>query len=299
MCSAEAAPVAVAAEALEALDQLLVHALETGDLSQLSLLGYGEISCVLAVDATRAAKPLPPFRDASAVDRYRRTFHAYLEGLAQRGIPPLPSELHVVERPGGQPVVWCVQPRLSGDALLPNVLRRRPEAEGGALFEELLDRLHGAVDGAFGVDGQLSNWALMDGELRYLDVTTPMMRDADGTEVLDTSLFLASLPALLRPAVRRFALRSILDKYYDPRGVVLDVLGNLLKERLDLLLPPFLEQANRRTAAPITVTEVRRYYAADARLWSLMQRLRRMDRHWQTRVRRRPYPFLLPGPIER
>jgi hypothetical protein len=297
MCSAEAAPVAV--EALEALDQLLVHALETGDVSQLSLLGYGEISCVLAVDATRAAKPLPPFRDAAAVERYRRTFRAYLEGLTQRGIPPLPSTLHVVERPGGLPVVWCVQPRLSGEALLPNVLRLRPEAEGGALFEEVVDRLHGAVDGTFGVDGQLSNWALMDGELRYLDVTTPMMRDATGAEMLDTSLFLASLPALLRPAVRRFALRSILDKYYDPRGVLLDLLGNLLKERLDPLLPPFLEQANRRVTAPITVTEVRRYYAADARLWSLMQRLRRIDRQWQTRVRRRPYPFLLPGPIER
>jgi hypothetical protein len=297
MCSAEAAPVAV--EALEALDQLLVHALETGDVSQLSLLGYGEISCVLAVDATRAAKPLPPFRDAAAVERYRRTFRAYLEGLTQRGIPPLPSTLHVVERPGGLPVVWCVQPRLSGEALLPNVLRLRPEAEGGALFEEVVDRLHGAVDGTFGVDGQLSNWALMDGELRYLDVTTPMMRDATGAEMLDTSLFLASLPALLRPAVRRFALRSILDKYYDPRGVLLDLLGNLLKERLDPLLPPFLEQANRRVTAPITVTEVRRYYAADARLWSLMQRLRRIDRQWQTRVRRRPYPFLLPGRIER
>jgi hypothetical protein len=297
MCSAEAAPVAL--EALEALDQLLVHALETGDVSQLSLLGYGEISCVLAVDATRAAKPLPPFRDAAAVERYRRTFHAYLGGLAQRGIAPLPSELHVVERAEGQPVVWCVQPRLSGDALLPNVLRRRPAAEGVALFEELLDRLDGAVDGTFGVDGQLSNWALVDGELHYLDVTTPMMRDADGAEVLDTSLFLASLPVLLRPAVRRFALRSILDKYYDPRGVLLDLLGNLLKERLDPLLPPFLEQANRRMSAPITVTEVRRSYAADARLWSLMQRLRRIDRHWQTRVRRRPYPFLLPGPIER
>jgi hypothetical protein len=297
MCSAEAAPVAV--EALEALDQLLVHALETGDVSQLSLLGYGEISCVLAVDATRAAKPLPPFRDAAAVERYRRTFRAYLKGLTQRGIPPLPSTLHVVERPGGLPVVWCVQPRLSGEALLPNVLRRRPEAEGSGLFEELVDRLHGAVDGTFGVDGQLSNWALMDGELRYLDVTTPMMRDATGAEMLDTSLFLASLPALLRPAVRRFALRSILDKYYDPRGVLLDLLGNLLKERLDPLLPPFLEQANRRVTAPITVTEVRRYYAADARLWSLMQRLRRIDRQWQTRVRRRPYPFLLPGRIER
>ena len=31
----------------------------------------------------------------------------------------------------------------------------------------------------------------------------------------------------------------------------------------------------------------------------LLQRLRRLDRAWQRRVRRRVYPFLLPGRIER
>ena len=30
-------------------------------------------------------------------------------------------------------------------------------------------------------------------------------------------------------------------------------------------------------------------------MWALLQRLRRCDRWWQRRVRRRPYPFLLPG----
>jgi hypothetical protein len=31
----------------------------------------------------------------------------------------------------------------------------------------------------------------------------------------------------------------------------------------------------------------------------LLQRLRRADRWWQRTVRRRPYPFLLPGRIDR
>jgi len=44
---------------------------------------------------------------------------------------------------------------------------------------------------------------------------------------------------------------------------------------------------------------VRRYYRSDARLWELMLRLRRADRWWQRRIRRRTYPFLLPGHIER
>jgi hypothetical protein len=44
---------------------------------------------------------------------------------------------------------------------------------------------------------------------------------------------------------------------------------------------------------------VRRDYRSDARMWSLMQSVRRADRWWQRRVRRRQYGFLLPEGIER
>jgi hypothetical protein len=293
-----AEPVDPIEDTLDALDRALVHALETGDESGLTVLGYGEISCVLAAGEL-AAKPLPPFGDRGAADRYHQVFHAYLRGLQARGVQPVSSRLHMLERPGGGPVVWCVQPRLDPRDLLPNALRVGSVSGALGIFAHIVDRMAEGVGPSFGIDGQLSNWALVDGEARYLDVTTPMMRDGHGHERLDTDLFLASLPAVLRPAVRRHALRAILDKYYDPRGVVLDLLGNLLKERLEHLLPPFLEEANRRLGARLTEAEVRRYYAADARVWALMQRLRHVDRAWQRWVRRRTYPFLLPGPIER
>jgi hypothetical protein len=156
-----------------------------------------------------------------------------------------------------------------------------------------------AVGPELGLDGQMSNWAVAGGELIYLDVTTPMMRDGAGAERLDTGLFLASLPWALRGPVRRFLLGGILEKYYQPRGVVLDALANLVKERLERWLPAFLEESNARVRPALSQEEVRRYYAADARTWALLQRLRRLDRAWQRRVRRRPYPFLLPGRIER
>ncbi len=34
-------------------------------------------------------------------------------------------------------------------------------------------------------------------------------------------------------------------------------------------------------------------------MWALLLALRRLDRFWQLKVRRRAYPFLLPGRIER
>ena len=94
-------------------------------------------------------------------------------------------------------------------------------------------------------------------------------------------------------------LADILDKYYEPRGVALDLLGNLHKERLGALVPELLARANRRVGQPFAADEPARYYASDKRMWEVLQAVRRFDRAWQRRIRRRTYPFLLPGKIER
>ena len=60
-----------------------------------------------------------------------------------------------------------------------------------------------------------------------------------------------------------------------------------------------LEIVNTAVEPAIDEAEVRRYYREDAAMWALLQRLRRIDRAWQRRVRRRQYPFLLPGKVER
>lgn len=112
-------------------------------------------------------------------------------------------------------------------------------------------------------------------------------------------LFMSSLPWALREPVRLAMCKSIFDKFYSQRGVLLDLLGNLYKERLDRLIPAFIARANPVLAHPLTGAEVRTYYEEDARMWALLQRLRRADRWWQRAVRRRAYPFLLPRAIAR
>lgn len=287
---------------LTAVEAAVHHALTTGDESALDVLGYGEISCVVGWSHGQeayACKRLPPFPSLAAFQAYRSCFEQYLLELQARGVRPLPSTLEVLDQGALGVVGWCVQPRLDAGALLSKHLHACGEARAVELFERVLDSITAAVDPTFGLDAQLSNWILVDAELRYLDVTTPMLRERDGSERLPLEVFMASLPWALRGVVRRFLLQGILDKYYVPRGVVLDVLGNLQKERLDALLPAFLARANERVAPAISAAEVRNYYADDARSWALLQRLRRIDRWWQRGVRRRTYPFLLPRDIRR
>ena len=270
-----------------------------GDTSvDLEVLGYGEISTVLRAEGGSgpvAAKRLPVMT-RSQFDDYVGVLNAYTAALADRGIAVVPSEAHAL---GGDPVVpYCVQPLQ--DRLLVDELTTADNVRVGYWMDRFVDHVIAAADGTVGIDGQLSNWAVAaDDSLIYLDVTTPLLRDGGGNEQCDLDLFIASLPWALRGVVRRFLLGEILSHYYTPRPVLLDAAGNLIKERLDPIIEPLLAAANARLDDPLTEREAGRYYRSDARMWGLLQVLRRSDRWWQRNVRRRRYPFLLPGKIER
>ena len=289
---------------LEAAEARFRDALARGDAGGLEVLGYGEISTVVAVATSRgrfALKRLPPFDRRARFAAYRALFEEYLERLAAAGVEVVPSALESLEDAGGEVTAYCVQPVLEARRLAPRRLARSHPEAARELLEEILGRVLGAVSPEVGLDGQLSNWARLDGRWRYLDVTTPLLRDPSGRDRLDAELYLAMLPRPLRGAVRLLLLRSITGVYFDRRCSALDLFGNLHKERLAGHVGAGVEIANRLLGGerPITPGEVRRYYARDARLWALLLWLRRADRFWQLRVRRRPYPFLLPGKIER
>lgn len=288
--------------ALQSLERRVTQALASPDGPGPEVLGYGEISCVLALrfdGGGVACKRLPPFPSVQAFEAYRSCFETHLEALEAGGIPVLATELHRVAGAGPGPVAYCVQPLVDERALVPARLAHEPGPPGTNLVETILDLALAYVTPTRGLDGQLSNWAMVDGGLAYLDVSTPFLRDDEGCELMDVDIFLASLPWALRGLVKRFMLRGILDPYYSSRGVVRDVLGNLIKEGLGERLPEWVPVAARTLGQPVSVDEVRRHYAEDARTWRLLQRLRRVDRAWQRHVRRRPYPFLLPGPVQR
>lgn len=310
---------------LRELERAVERAFATGVHDHLRVLGYGEISSVIAWPGKRAqvaCKRLPVFSDSERFLAYEACLDEYLGRLRAAGVSVLDTRLYRLDSADGPTVTgYCVQPVLSADSLGPNALARFDRERALGFFDAVLGHVLDCVSPTCGLDGQLSNWALAPPgpgddsrdrdpraehmRLVYLDVSTPLMRDADGDDVLDKDLFLSSLPWALRGLVKRFMLRGILATYFDARQVMVDFLANLHKERLTAFLPAFIERANQRGArdfgdkGPISEREVARYYRDDARTWALLQRLRRMDRAWQRTLRRRPYPFLLPGPIDR
>ena len=236
---------------------------------------------------------------ADAAADYGRRFVAYLDRLAERGVVPVASAFRVVVGTGSTRVAYVTQAVLDPDDLGPAILRRSAPDPDHPLLRGIVDAVGAVCDPRTGLDAQVSNWALVDGQLRYLDVTTPMLFDPSGRAELDLGLFLAAYPWALRGLIGRFVAPDVIGAYRDPRRVGVDLAGNLLKERLAEWIPSVIEAVNRTVEAEITEDEVRRYYRSDARLWELMLRLRRADRWWQRRIRRRTYPFLLPGHIER
>jgi len=287
---------------LSSLDRTVEAALASRDETALHVLGYGEISTVLAWPSPEgpfACKRLPTFDDQARFDAYRRVFDASIETLAARGIAVHPTSLEALPRADGTVASYCVQRVLPRSTMAPERLRVAKHPEGRSLLTRIADAIGAVVDERVGLDAQLSNWAEVEGELLYLDVTTPLLRDDTGSDLLDTELFLSSIPAALRPIVRRFVLPSILDTYFEIRPIALDLVGNLHKEHLDDWVPVAIEVFNSRFDLGLSEDEIRRYYRRDARLWEWTQRARRLDRAWQRHIRRRSYPLLLPGPVER
>jgi hypothetical protein len=320
--SAALAPVAAeVARALRAFERELDPARPTARAG-VEIVGYGEVSTVFTVTAlpSLVCKRMAGFRDAGAVERYVAVVERYLDLLTATGVRVVPTAVAPLERDTGGPVVYLVQPRLDPRHLGNHLLRDATDAILLGCMDRLLTAFRTVLlanrtrpDGRTAtVDGQLSNWhfPLADddvGEPRLLDVGTPYMR-LHGTDELDLELFLAPAPAPLRWIYRRTrAVKRYIDDYFDPRMLLLDLIGNFHKEGRPDRIPLVVTHVNRWLAVagtdlgvhPLTPAEADRYYRQDARTLELYLKLRRLDRFVRTRVLRGRYDFILPLPVQR
>lgn len=294
------------------------------------VLGYGEISTVLEIGAGAerqvACKRMPMFQSEVEAEAYQALFTAYCHTLQERiGISLVPGELARLPDPRGGPiVVYIVQPKLDAACIGNSLIRELPAAEVQRLVRAILGELQLVFtfnrdhrnEIELGFDGQISNWAVanldegsgslpLEIRLVYFDTGTPLMRRG-GQEQLDPELFLRSAPSFLVWLIRRLFLKDVMERYYDLRRVVVDLVANFHKEGRAHLIPGLVETVNGFFAPdiasgdfrPVTQEEVRDYYRADAQIWRIYLAARRIDRSLHG-LMRRPYPYVLPGKIRR
>jgi len=293
------------------------------------IIGYGEISTIFEIlepsQQGLAFKRLPIFETEDEMDSYESLFDRYNRILKEDiGIPvPRHWTLRVTPAQGNR-VVYCIQEKMADGSVCNGLLHRLDHESILVLFRSVLhemkkvweyNRSQTLIEVA--LDSQLSNWALYceslpghlsseDSRLVYLDTCTPLIR-INGLEQLNTDLFLRSAPSFLVWFIKRFFLKDVVSRYYDPRMSVVDLIANLFKEQRPDLVQPFIAEANRfpgmrpagREAEPITLREVRAYYRRDAFIWRLFLALRKLDRFLRVRVLNTPYPYILPGKIRR
>lgn len=284
---------------IEAAHAAVERAICAGDPKGLRVLGYGEMTLVVGWPTEAPAlalKRLPPFSSRARLAAYATLVDDYAGALRERGVGVVETELAVIESPGGGLFGYLVQPMVPAERVLDAFLATAEEAAGRRHLEAIARAVCAAADERVGIDGQVANWALGDDGPLLFDLTTPLLRDDGGRERIDASLFTSVYPWLVRGALRRFVAPGVMASFHDPRAILTDAASNLMRQNLDRWVPVLLAAANARLDRPITPGEVLRYYRGDTRLWSLTERLRRTDRWWQRRVRRRPYPMLLAPP---
>ncbi len=293
------------------------------------ILGYGEISTVFEIQAPGleglACKRLPIFRSLEELEAYKGIYLEYNRVLQEEVGLRLPRYgFACLVDDAGYPLFYILQERLPPESIGNRALHLLSLPDVCRLVEQTLRELEKVwgynrrqQEIQVALDGQISNWSIagFDPErpalgdeitLLYMDTSTPLFR-VRGTEQLNPELFLRSAPSFLAWVLRLLYLKDVVNRYYDLRLVVVDLIANMYKEQRPDLVPPLTELANRFFSGeaayleerPLTVAEVRAYYREDAMIWSAYLAARKLDRFLHARLLRRRYPYVLPERIRR
>jgi len=316
-------------ELLKAFEEALDPSKPEESFIPARVLGYGEISTVFEIiqESQRgiAYKRMPLFDNEEQVERYKRLYYRYNELLEEIGVEIPEYGATDVTTNDGRIVLYLYQRKLPSASIGNNLLHVMPDEKVVMFVLGVLRELNkvwrfneeNQPEIAVAIDGQISNWALEnfdpenlvideDASLLYFDTSTPLIRD-NGVEMLDAELFLKPTPPVARWLLKKFYLQDILDRYYDLRKVVVDLIANFFKEGRSDLIPRLVGLANEFFSAeavapdivPMNYEEVRKYYKEDASIWSLYLNMRKIHRFIRTKILRKYYDFVLPADIKR
>jgi hypothetical protein len=301
------------------------------------IIGYGEISTVMRLrksgwpigdenivrDESRWIwKKMPPFPDRAEVERFEKLYVDYRNLLVEKIGIAVPGQTIRYFRHDRYYTVYAGQEKIDSNSICNLLIKKLDERNAGRILEMILQAL-GSVFSfnrndphvSVGIDAQLSNWSLVskhgrdgtvhdDDGLVYIDTSSPMIK-IDGEEQINTEIFIKSAASFLRPIIRAFFLKEVVDRYYDFRSVMIDIIANLHKEKRTDLIDGFIGIANSYGTShnleikPLTRKEIDSYYSGDAFIWKFYQASRKLDRFITEKIFGKKYNFRIPGAIER
>ena len=287
-----------------------------------TILGYGEISSTFMIPEMPgvALKRMPPFTIKDEIQAYKAIVARYCRVLSEKCHIHVPDyDFFELVNQYNEKILYIAQEQLPEAGIGNQLLKYLPLKELRTLLKTIAGKLVNVwrlnadptSRTTIGLDAQISNWHFdmserSCSEPSYFDVTTPLMR-IDGRDQLDPEVFLKSCPGFLVWLVRWQFLDEVLDRYYDLRQVLIDLVANFYKEGAAERIPEalavinqfFSENREDLKIEPISADEVQAYYKSDAFIWTLFLALRRIDRFFTTKFRRKRYNFILPGKIQR
>ncbi|MBU2515411.1 hypothetical protein KJ966_29190 [bacterium] len=304
------------------LDQKLINSFETGlnplkpEDSKISarIVGYGEMSTIFLIgdDSSIAYKRMPLFSSQKQAGDYLAVYNEYCELLTQTGISLPESGTCIVDLPDRPVILYIAQEMVPPERFGHRLIHTQNLKTNERMVRLIVDHSQKLwrfcaehnPELEIAVDGQLSNWVHMDDgkdTLYYIDTSTPFIKKK-GVHQLDPQVVLKTIPGLLRSFIKDKTVKEVLDRYYDPRKNMIDLVANLFKEQKPDLIAPFIDIINNKLPdgiAPLTFKDVKSYYREDKAIWALFLRLRRIDRWVTSKIRRKRYEYILPGKIKR
>ena len=121
-------------------------------------------------------------------------------------------------------------------------------------------------------------------------------------EQLNPDLILKTAPSFLRWILRLFFLKDVMNRYYEPRSVYMDLIANLHKEQRPDLVPIAIDIVNKYIKEPdkkFDIGEINKYYKEDKLIWTLFLAFRKFDRFLKSKIFHKRYEYILPGKIKR
>jgi hypothetical protein len=291
----------------------------------IKILGYGEISLVFSIQGQNIAyKRIPIFDNERQVKRHIWAYNTYNDLLEKIGFYLPEYDVVWFEDNQGKIQFYCIQEMIDVNSVANKVIHYLSAKQVKLLVLLVLREMKKVWDFnreskiyEVALDGQISNFIVIgfnkndpninqNTKLGYLDTSTPLFR-VNGKEAMEPELLLKSAPSFLRWLLKALFLEDTVNRYYDFRRVIIDLIANFYKEQLPHFIPSLIdlantflkEEASEHDIPLIEWQEVYEYYKSDANMWEIFQTVRKLDRWIQTKILRNRYPFYLPAEIQR